>query len=1419
MRRRIFYTVVISLFLLQAGGIGLVLWELARIGRGELAPAPAGLILLPQLVLILLLLRHFRRRDYRSRDMNELNAWKGKLLGNLPSAVFAKDVEDGFRYVFANERFRDLLKIRQGGVLGKDNYMVWGATSNMAKEMQAEDEELVSRGGMIERTRELTDSEGVRHYVRYTKALLTVNGRRLLVGVCSDVTTAEEAKLQTEEMQGILQELLDHMPASVMVKDATNDFRYVIWNQELERQTGVLAADVIGKNDYEIDAFPGMSEVFRARDLEVLSSGETMPFIEYCSTATGKRLVLNTFKGILQMESGRTFIFDLCLDETRKHELEDEREAIIELLNNMVKNERIINLCLQRITVESDFDVAVKGMLELIGRDAGADVCSVFVFTADDGTRAEALYEWAADGHPTAGNSFRKMDLTPMPDFRRQLEGRRDLVLPNIANPPPAHADVARFYQEFGIKSALVTGVWLDGKLWGFLCMHYLKSAHLFTKSDIHTIHDAVNLFMLAHERNRQMNAIADSSYLHRQIFDTLNMSVAMIDFDYNITMANASCLREIGKTQAELRGEKCFRLLCKCSAAPAWCPLRLAARDRQAHQVECVRDGRHLLVMSQPIFDRSGRVMSVLEISIDTTELYQQKQQLEVNNLLLNRAAEVAQMTYFKGDRSGRVTWLGGNEDMGISRQSSTLLREWVVAGDAASIVRACLELTEGRGTVVELICRTEVTGPRRSMRLRMSSREQADGAFFGIMQDITAQVESETLKNDLIQRLNNYIENERVLNNCLAQSVLEDDFDKNIDAILHIIAAQLHCERVFCGMFAEGMSSFALQYEWKTSGLVGWRGWGLPDLEAHFRQWREEGGREIIKIVAVDAGGERRSLLGAPIRLGGGILGVLQFEYAGGRDFTDVDESVIRSAARIISLTKEREVQRERLDASIRERQIIYNHIKIPILLFDRQGALLNMNPAAADLCASLHDNTGGAPFRDLFKRLLPSAASDRLEAVIRANRTLSLDVQFGPRHYIMNVEPILARGGEVNNIIASLVDVTAIIESKRHLEVAVKAAQAADRAKSYFLATMSHELRTPLNSVIGFSELLRQGPLTAAERDEYLVSINLAGKALLNLISDILDLSKIEAGQLTIKPIRTKIAGLIGDVHVIFKHKAKEKGLAFTVRCPDNLPDVDLDNLRLRQVMLNLVGNAIKFTPTGSVELEVSFAGGGVATGTEGDDGELTISVRDTGIGIDAAHVQIIFDPFVQEDDARGNRAYDGSGLGLAITKRLVDKMGGALEVDSQVGVGSCFRLILRNLHYAPPPMAVQADGKALAAEPTAGRHRILAVDDVEMNLKVMESMLKKLGVPAVCAKSGPEALEKLQGQVFDIIFTDMWMSGMNGEELVRNIRRLPGGQTTRIYAVTADIEAVDNFDLRLFDGILHKPLVMDTLRKLL
>ena len=201
MRRWNFYRVVIILFLFQASNLGFALWKFAP--SSHAAMILAGLILLPQLALSFLLLRHFGRRDYQSEDTNELNAWKGQLLGNLPCAVFAKDVDDDFRYVFANERFRDLMKINHGEVLGKNNRMVWGA---VAEEMQAEDEELVLRGGMMERTRELTDSKGFRHYVRYSKALLLVNGRRLLVGVCSDVTKTEEDKLQTDEMQGILQE-------------------------------------------------------------------------------------------------------------------------------------------------------------------------------------------------------------------------------------------------------------------------------------------------------------------------------------------------------------------------------------------------------------------------------------------------------------------------------------------------------------------------------------------------------------------------------------------------------------------------------------------------------------------------------------------------------------------------------------------------------------------------------------------------------------------------------------------------------------------------------------------------------------------------------------------------------------------------------------------------------------------------------------------------------------------------------------------------------------------------------------------------------------------------------------------------------------------------------------------------------------
>lgn len=396
----------------------------------------------------------------------------------------------------------------------------------------------------------------------------------------------------------------------------------------------------------------------------------------------------------------------------------------------------------------------------------------------------------------------------------------------------------------------------------------------------------------------------------------------------------------------------------------------------------------------------------------------------------------------------------------------------------------------------------------------------------------------------------------------------------------------------------------------------------------------------------------------------------------------------------------------------------------------------------------------------------------------------------------------------------------DITALMEtqaklagSRQDLLEALQQAQEANKAKSYFLATMSHEIRTPLNAVIGFSELLKTGNLPQKEQDEYLNAINLAGNSLLSLINDVLDLSKLEAEQTVITPRPTDTVRLLDEIRTVFLYKVQQKKLFFHTSYSSGIPLLKLDNLRLRQILLNLIGNAVKFTEQGGVTLTADFRQNGDSGG-----GTLTIRVEDTGIGITPEAQKRIFEPFVQGDAVRDTHAYSGTGLGLTISLRLAERMGGRILLESEAGRGSCFTLVLKHVEPAEPETD-EAETTAAPPHPELRRNRILLVDDVPMNLKVLQAMLRKLGVESECALSGEEALDILRKDPnFTRILTDLWMPGMGGAELARKIHENPATADLPVVVVTADTQMPEE-KMRVFQGVIQKPISRESLLKIL
>ena len=385
----------------------------------------------------------------------------------------------------------------------------------------------------------------------------------------------------------------------------------------------------------------------------------------------------------------------------------------------------------------------------------------------------------------------------------------------------------------------------------------------------------------------------------------------------------------------------------------------------------------------------------------------------------------------------------------------------------------------------------------------------------------------------------------------------------------------------------------------------------------------------------------------------------------------------------------------------------------------------------------------------------------------------------------------------------------------QTARHmteLEEALERARAAEKARSMFFSIVSHDIRTPLNAILGYSELLQDGIRSQTERDEALKAIRASGTTLLQLVNDVLDLAKMDSGKVVLLPEPVRLTRLTDDVFASFHMAADGKKIELVNRT-EGVPTVLLDEHRFRQILFNLIGNAVKFTERGSVTVAASYA-----------DTNLEVSVSDTGCGIAPDMLTRIFDPFVQEQDpSHAPVRTGGTGLGLSICRRLVEAMGGEIVAESELGRGSTFRVRI-------PGIAVSEENTRSVGEPKPGvelkklpKHA-LVVDDSPVNRKVLTAFLKKAGIVSIDhAGDGVEALAELDsavkaGHPYDFIFSDIWMPNMNGIELIEKLRADSRFSHLPVFALTADTECKRDARTELFTGIFLKPLTYGKLMEM-
>ncbi|UNU23552.1 ATP-binding protein [Microcoleus vaginatus] len=354
---------------------------------------------------------------------------------------------------------------------------------------------------------------------------------------------------------------------------------------------------------------------------------------------------------------------------------------------------------------------------------------------------------------------------------------------------------------------------------------------------------------------------------------------------------------------------------------------------------------------------------------------------------------------------------------------------------------------------------------------------------------------------------------------------------------------------------------------------------------------------------------------------------------------------------------------------------------------------------------------------------------------------------------------------------------------------LQQAAWAAEAANLAKSTFLANMSHELRTPLNAILGFSQLMQRSTNLTRDQQENIRIINRSGEHLLALINQILDVAKIEAGRITINPTEFQLSSLLNDVEEMFQLQAMEQQLQLIFDCSSEVPEyVQTDQLKLRQVLINLLSNAIKFTKQGEIRVRVSAVREGESQQLPISNYQLHFEIEDTGSGIAADELDRLFQPFLQT--TTGKKSQQGTGLGLAISQQFVKLMGGLITVRSEVGRGTTFAFdIPVSAVDAPATQPVQPLRRVIALEGNQPRYRILIVDDQSDNRQLLIKLLAAFNCELQEATNGLEAIEMWSSFEPHLIFMDMWMPVMDGQEATKRIKATVKGQATAIIAVSA------------------------------
>lgn len=1413
------------------------------------------------------------------QDRDDSHALWDQVINAMPILMFVKTADDDFKYIQCNKNFANFIGKKREDILGHTDGEIF------PREIEKEhfrkwDSKIMDEGKVQEFYEEAQGANKYYHFQTVKMPFTDTKGNHLLIGLAVDISAYKKAEEERNAAQRLFNNAFAAMPIILYIKSADDDFRYLQCNNNFCKLFGKTESEVLGRTDEEI--FPHVQEVlsFYNTDREAMRSGVPMEFIESLSGADNKTYHFRSVKMPATDVNGKAILIGMAVNIT---ELVEQRELMqaariqleagclmsrsftfeldsnrnISTTNGLYKElvphvngkplaikEWVLPEDIEDPTnkIQAFFDnqcseVTINFRTDWFGKRRyyksilKAENGKVYGVTSD----VTELLETLEDVKTNALMWKQVMDELPVRFFVKDVDNECRYLMCNKAN-----ADF------LGLSEEEVIGR---------------------TTEEICKPSQEIDTF-LKEERQILVNHCVSHSRVN--IPDPNGMIREMEKIEMPITgIRNRSLLVSIAfditeREQSLRLAEISARILAGIVGEPDFTKVLNYIGTATTEVLNCRR-----VIFAK--CDQEGRLHFLQDAGVDPNYHFSEKA-IEIHEFYWN--------CYL--DRLNRNE-LVAFERMGDDPLMEPLFKDYPEYRNRALVGTPVVVNGKLHGVMIITFNKPHQFTENDARTLRAigncimlaENRSQQNAALLAAQEEQTHQLAERTALNECLaifmgsdymdipfEQILESIRHHLGASHCY---VLRTDFEtKSETCLAEASIDKNHKFLMGCPPF-----SFDPDSQWytelKEKSIIGRNTFSLDEILIRLGKTQPPIKREHPIC----------SLWDAAIIIKGEIWGTLGVIYddLSEKKFNANDESFVLSAARVVALILTRAQHRNDLILALETQLNTAECLRCMVGDEDAAAAMrrlldiiqkhtgadatfmteLNEDPDTSHFWGNMIMNTKCSnldmeevsfdPNEDwylLFKKDKPLFMPD-------TNKVAAENV-LGSWSFLLRQDPqiksyyefpihcngrlwgsigIIYKGTSVplnHNHSEFMMNAKNFFEillarqaNTRKLNEALQQAQAAEKAKSYFLASMSHEIRTPLNAVIGFTELLKDAETTDSIQKEYVDNIFIAGNALLQLINDILDLSKLEAGQMQLSLERVDFHKFCHNICKTFNYSTKQKELELIVDVPESIPALMLDHMRMRQIFFNLIGNSVKFTPNGGmVKVSASFSQ------LTASGGSLMLKFSDTGIGMPDADQKKIFEPFVQLSKMRGtNASNNGTGLGLPIVRRLVDRMGGTLTVESTENKGTTFFILLPHVNLAENkniqetqsvfmPDTEDRRGSMLNINKNTDRRlKVLVVDDVPINIKIITVLLRRFGVDFETADTGLKALHKLENDSFDWVLTDLCMAGMSGAELAEIIRKNPKYKNIRLAVVTAEVDALA-FDKNLFDSVLSKPI---------